>query len=357
VTDFLFLWPGLPDYAARLIRGVIDAGFEVDVLATKPSVPIEGMERSLGQRVIWIEPDSDVSFRELGLALPKLVFQGGYHIKSIERIGCEARSNQIGVVLMADNNWTVAFRQRFVDPIRHRFLHVSRFDGVLVPGASGKKWARRMGYSGPLAMGMYGADPGTFYPGLALSSRPKRLVFVGQFVPRKNVVGLTDAFAEIADQFPDWTLTVCGAGDQRSELRPHPAINVEGFLQPQQLANKLRGARALVLPSLEEHWGLVVHEATLSGMALLLSDVVGAASDLATAKNSVLFKPGDKNAMKMALQTIMAWTEAEWHAAEAASLDLASKFGPRKFVAGVLGLAEQIVGQESFRIKIGANVS
>ena len=345
MPDLIFLWPGFPDYAARLVRRVIDAGHDVAVVATSPSVPIEGMERSLGRKVHWIEPNTEVSFASLGLKPPRTLFQGGYHVPAFNALGREVRMAGGRAILMADNNWTNSLRQRIFDPLRHRLLFTRRFSGVLVPGASGVRWARRMGYAGPVEMGMYGADPSLFFAGPPLERRPKRLFFVGQFVPRKNVLGLAEAFTCVASRFPDWTLVLCGSGEQHCAIPQHPQIVVEGFVQPAQLATKLRAARAFVLPSLEEHWGLVVHEAALSGAALVLSTAVGAAEDLAGPENSVIFSPGDSRALAHALATVMAWDDSRFAAAERASLDLAKAFSPDRFAAAVAELNRAVLAR------------
>jgi glycosyltransferase involved in cell wall biosynthesis len=338
MSDLVFLWPGFPDYAARLVRRVIEGGRQVQVIATAPSVPIEGMERSLGQKVYWIAPDAEVSFANFGLESPRTLFQGGYHIPAFNALGRETRRAEGRIILMADNNWTNSLRQRVIDPLRHRLLFTRDFDGVLVPGASGVMWARKMGYTGPVKTGMYGADPSLFRPGPRLAQRPKRLFFVGQFVERKNVLGLAKAFATVADSFKDWKLILCGSGEQRGAIPDHPQIIIEGFVQPEQLSAKLREARALVLPSCEEHWGMVVHEAALSGAALVLSSAIGAAEDLATSDNSVIFPPGDTRALAAALAEVMSWDDARLATAERVSLERARAFSPARFAAAVAEL-------------------
>lgn len=46
-----------------------------------------------------------------------------------------------------------------------------------------------------------------------------------------------------------------------------------------------------ILPSLREHWGLVVHEASLSGCFLLLSNNTGSINEFSNTKNSIIFNP------------------------------------------------------------------
>lgn len=345
IESIAFAWSGLPDYAARCIRAVIERfPGSVTVIGTRPGVPIAGMERSLGQAVHWIDgKDAHADWARLGLHPPDLFFQGGFHWAAFNALGIRCRSSGGKVVLQTDSNWQGTLRQHVLDPVRHRAFFRRRFDGVFVPGNSGTIYAERMGYRpGTVLEGMYGADPILFNGGAPLHSRPKRFLFVGRLVQVKSVVTLAQAFVDFAADNSEWSLQICGAGPLRSQLPDHPRIEVSEFLQPAQLADVFRNARCLVLPSLYEPWGLVVHEAVLSGCALALSQVVGAASDLATKSNSVLFQPGDVNAIADALRSIASWDEARWQEAENASRAMATKFGPQPFANAVTRFIDKL---------------
>ncbi|MCP9234079.1 glycosyltransferase [Mesorhizobium sp. LMG 17147] len=340
-----FAWSGLPDYAARCIRAVIDRfPGTVTVIGTRPSVPIAGMERSLGQAVHWIDGrDADADWTRLGLTRPDLFFQGGFHWPAFNSLGVRCRSGGGKVILQTDSNWQGTLRQHLLDPIRHRALLRRRFDGVFVPGIAGTKYAERMGYrSSTVLEGMYGADPVLFNGGASLNSRPKRFLFVGRLVQVKFVVALAKAFVDFAADNSEWSLQICGAGPLREQLPCHPRLDVSDFLQPAQLADVFRNARCLVLPSLYEPWGLVAHEAVLSGCALALSQVVGSAQDLATKSNSVLFRPGDVNAITDALRSIASWDTHHWQEAENASRSVATKFGPGPFADAVARFVDKM---------------
>ena len=341
-----FAWPGLPDYAARCIFAVKQGTHEpCHVVATRPDVPIEGMERSLGQSVHWINgKESRLSWESLNLQVPNLLFMGGYSVPAFNALAAQVRAHGGRVVLMSDNNWQGTIRQWTLDSWRHRLFMRYRFDGVFVPGASGVRVARRWGYRDDvIATGLYGADPVLFRAGPPLAERSKTFLFVGQFIARKNVVGLAEAFVRFAEKFPDWSLSLCGSGIQRGEIPRHPRIDVHGFVQPAKLAELLQSVRCLVLPSLVEHWGLVVHEAALSGCALALTTTIGAADDLAGAENSVLFPPGNSMAIGRALSEIASWSDQRWRAAECLSLQRAQRFGPAVFAGGVNMLRDRLI--------------
>jgi glycosyltransferase involved in cell wall biosynthesis len=189
---------------------------------------------------------------------------------------------------------------------------------------------------------MYGADPALFFNGPPLEERAKKFLFVGQLIERKNVLKLADAFMRFAVDNPDWTLEICGSGPLRNSIPDHKAIIVRDFIQPAQLAGLLRSARALVLPSLEEHWGVVVHEAALSGCLLLLSTAVGAVDDFAAPQNSVLFEARDGEACEAALRKVAAMPEAQLRQAQAKSVELAVGFGPHRFSSELREVAARL---------------
>ena len=59
-----------------------------------------------------------------------------------------------------------------------------------------------------------------------------------------------------------------------------PRIRVVGHLSGNALAQAYREAHVLVVPSLYEPWGLVVHEGLAYGLPVIATDQVGAADDL-----------------------------------------------------------------------------
>lgn len=334
-----FAWSGLPDYAIGCLAALIADRPQgaVQVIATPPAVPIKPCHTIAGIRVHWISAsDRAMSWDRLGLPVPDLFIQSGYSRPAFNRLGAQCRRSGGRVAMMTDHNWLGGPRQAIIDRGRHRWNYRSRFDAVLVPGRAGRLYHEKMGYAdNRIFEGFYGADPATFNVGLPLIERPKSLVFVGQLIARKNIDRLARVFARLSARHPDWRLHVFGHGPRRDHIRSHSAIIIHPFAQPDDLAAHMRRARALVLPSLDEHWGVVVHEAALCGCALALSDVVGAGEDLAVAENAVRFAPRDEAAMEAALGRLMEWDDDRWRRAQDRSLQLASGFGPERFVRAV----------------------
>lgn len=328
-----FSWNGLPQYAARLIRAAIDRlGEPCVVVGSRPSVPVEGMERVLGQPVHWVDANRPVSWRDLGLAVPHIFVQSGWSYPAFTALGREVKVAGGRIIGLSDANWRGDFRQLVLGPVAFRIRYRPHFDAMIVPGRQGE---RLMSYFGVprnrIRQGMYAADHAIFSAGPTLPSRQKEFLFVGQFIARKDVLGLARAFIRFTSTHPDWSLRLVGSGVQRDEIPAHPQIQIESFVQPEELARRFHAARFFVLPSLIEAWGLVVHEAALCGCALVLSDAIGSADDLATDTNALRFKAGDGAGLLHALKAASSKSDAWLAGAEQESLRLAARISPQRF--------------------------
>jgi alpha-1,3-rhamnosyl/mannosyltransferase len=92
-------------------------------------------------------------------------------------------------------------------------------------------------------------------------------LYVGNDKPHKNIDTLIDALARI----PDAWLILAGAPFDR--FRGHARIDVRGFVSEAELSALYRSAIALVMPSLEEGFGLPAAEAMAHGTAVITSNV------------------------------------------------------------------------------------
>lgn len=335
-----FSWNGLPQYAARLIESAADRlGEPCIVVGSRPNVPVEGMERILGQSVYWLDAAEPTGWAELGLPIPRIFVQSGWSYPAFASLGREVKHAGGRVIGLCDANWRGDLRQLVLGPIAFRLRHRPHFDAMIVPGRQGERLMRYFGMaSGRIRRGMYAADAAIFKAGPPLGCRPREFLFVGQFIPRKDVLRLANVFLEFSKTDPGWTLRLCGNGSLRDAIPASPQINVESFVQPEELASRFHAARFFVLPSLKEAWGLVVHEATLCGCALLLSDAIGSADDLANSTNAIVFKAGDDAALLRALHSAAACDAAWFEAAEHESLRLAAHFSPQRFAEEISAL-------------------
>jgi glycosyltransferase involved in cell wall biosynthesis len=122
------------------------------------------------------------------------------------------------------------------------------------------------------------------------------------------------------------------------ELGLTGGVEFAGFLGPEGVAKRLAGGLALVLPSTEEQWGLVVNEAVALGLPILCSDNVGARDTLVrTGLNGFVFEPGNDEGLAH-LMHLVSEDEALWRRLAVGSRRLAPLGDVAQFVRGVSDL-------------------
>jgi glycosyltransferase involved in cell wall biosynthesis len=117
------------------------------------------------------------------------------------------------------------------------------------------------------------------------------------------------AFARIADDRPDWDLVMMGDGALRAQIeasvpeRLRSRVLWTGFFESgEDVAGLYANCDALMLPSDHEPWGVVVVEAAAAGLAIVASEMVGAAPELVKdGINGAVFPKGDVQALADAL--------------------------------------------------------
>ena len=346
----IFAWSGFPQYAARCIGALAKSMSEpVLVVATRPAVPVEGMGKVCNCPIVWIDGSTLQPFN-LSTIQPftsLTLFVSGWTVPAFNELRDQVRAAGGQVICMNDGNylglksckverlkglgwggWLKQLARAVVFRLKYRKL----FDGYLVPGKSGRRLMRFYGVPDEkIAEGMYSADESLFDPAkVEVTKKEKRIVYVGQYIDRKNVLAVCQAFEESGIAADGWTLEMYGSGPLKDQL-PY----AQPFVQPEQLPAIYRRAKAFILASKEEHWGLVVHEAALSGCYLMLSNRVGAAEDLLGEKNGVEFDPFRQEEMTAAFRRLAAMDESAFAAAARVSMELGRQRGLGSFVAGV----------------------
>jgi glycosyltransferase involved in cell wall biosynthesis len=150
----------------------------------------------------------------------------------------------------------------------------------------------------------YAADPEIFFPGPGPAEAEYRLIFAGQVTVRKGVHHLLAALESGTP--PDWKLDVFGRMQPDfGPLLPSPPDRRITWHRPVsqgRLAEQFRRASVLVLPALEEGFGLVVPQALACGLPCIVSDRVGAADLIRHRVNGSIFPVGNIAALRGELE-------------------------------------------------------
>ena len=146
----------------------------------------------------------------------------------------------------------------------------------------------------------YGADERIFHSGNAPTLEPFRIVFAGQIGLRKGLRTFLDALTLAARA--DWRVDFFGAvlGEARTDLdayRGATPLEFHDAVSQSKLADAFRAGSVLVLPSLEEGFGLVVPQSLNCGCPAIVSDCVGGKDLVRHRENGSVFKRNDAQAL------------------------------------------------------------
>jgi len=171
----------------------------------------------------------------------------------------------------------------------------------------------------------------------------RHFTVVARHVPKKNLHLAIDAYARYrqAAGADARALHLCGSGELEESLRADVArrgltgVEFRGWLGAEAVAKVLATSLTLILPSVEEQWGLVVNEALAMGVPILCSDNVGARDSLVrTAVNGYVFESDNGEGLAH-LMTRMATDEHEWRRMAEAAGEFSNKGDTCQFVSGV----------------------
>lgn len=274
-------WAGFNDAACREL-----AALGHDVLVVREGEEADVAYADLGpgdygRELVWSgTPDQAVLERVVAEHAPDAVVVVSWHFRPYRAV---LRSLPAGTlrVLWMDNVWRNIAKQwvgRAVAPWWVRSL----FDAVMVPSDRTEFFARRLGFGeGDVIRGSLSADTTLFGSGPRTGEElQQRATFLAcmRLVHHKGADVLAEAYRSYrAASASPWGLRVAGLGPLAPSLEPIPGVELLGFRQPAEVADLMREASCLVVPSREEPYGVTLHEGALSGLPVVTTYFVGAA--------------------------------------------------------------------------------
>jgi glycosyltransferase involved in cell wall biosynthesis len=166
-----------------------------------------------------------------------------------------------------------AMRQR-IRSVLHRAV-----DGFLVTGRSGARYLEAIGVArAKLHQIAYTIDVARFANAAALRqpAEERRLLYVGQLIERKGLVGFVEAASRWAERHPDRQLSLTFAGDgplraqlQSASVPANLRLIFTGNVAYEDLPGVYGQADILAFPTLADTWGVVVNEALAAGVPVL----------------------------------------------------------------------------------------
>lgn len=348
------LWTQLSGYLNASLRA----------LAAKPGVKLYVANQAAGEvapfassQFGWVprryeytgEPDAGRLLRELTEFAPEIIL-ASWHV-SVYQVCCRQFALRGLRVACADNPWRGTARQRVASLTAG--LHFRRyFDAIFVPGERQAEWARRMGFDeSRIWRGLYAADVESFgRASEGTNCGEKRFIFAGKLSFEKGISTLKTAYdgfcsALANDGRTSWPCSVAGRGPLEAVLS-NPGFLKLGFVQPEDLPAVFASAGCFVLPSLSEHWGVVLHEAAAAGLPIICTRECGASVHLVQdGYNGYVVDAGSVEQLEAALIRMWRLSVERRREMGEASRGLAQQFTPERWATTILEKGGELRGR------------
>lgn len=332
MKKLLLLWSPLADYSVSSIAQ----------LATKPDIELY---------LVYQPSESNAPYANLDISFCKQSFEYGegkgaelerfcydlnpdtiimasWGYSIYMKITKECRKRGTYVVSVFDRQWVGSPKQWLGVATSSIFLKPS-IDNFFVSGDRQAELAHKLGYSNPY-IGYNCANTARFEN--IIPSSKRNFIFVGRLVEIKGIKFLLKAYARYRTTTDNpWDLHLCGKGELESLCQNQPGVKLLGFTQPAELPARLAEASCLVLPSLFEPWGLVVHEAAAAGLAIIASHIVGATTYyVRDGQNGYIINP-DEQSLLRAMRLVSEASATKLAAMQKTSKELASQWTTEKW--------------------------
>jgi len=268
------------------------------------------------------------------------------------RFVCDRGSSHIRVqdALLREEyaRWALPYRgvdKRVIDMEEAEY---EQADAILVPSQFAYRSFVKMGVSsGKLRLAPYGVDLSRFAQ-VAVPARERfDMLFVGGLSVRKGAHYLLSAYDKVVH--PKKSLTI--AGIVSTEIAPmlevfaarHPEVAILGHVPQAHLKECMSRSHVLILPSVEEGFGLVQAQAMACGCPVVASSNTGAADLFTDGKEGFIFPAGDLDALTLALQKLADSTNLQRQLSQACLHRVKALGGWTEYGATVRRVFQEIV--------------
>ena len=146
---------------------------------------------------------------------------------------------------------------------------------------------------------------------------PRAVISVGTLKARKCMDRTLEAFARLAGEYPDATLTIVGIGEMEQQLRNRIAelglekrVTLTGGLPHEEVIARMAQSDLFVLPSWGEGYGIVYIEAMAAGCIAVGAKNEGIEDTITDGENGFLVPAGDIDETERVMRAVFQSREA-----------------------------------------------
>lgn len=154
-------------------------------------------------------------------------------------------------------------------------------------------------------------NPISFHSKIVSNCQNKKIIAVGRYIAQKGFDRLIDAFALIAHNFPDWSLTIYGEGQDKQFLQNKiKSCNLTSQVTLQSPSKNIQeeylSSSIFAFPSRYEGFGLVLTEAMECGLPCIAFDCdCGPSEIIINHETGYLINQNDINEFAIKLASLM----------------------------------------------------
>ncbi len=181
--------------------------------------------------------------------------------------------------------------------------------------------------------------------GSGTSPAGRYLLSAGDLRPKKNLPRLIEAYRQLRREGLEHRLILTGSdqgiGRQLKEMGGGEPIELTGFVTDERLDALIRGADAVIVPSVYEGFGLIALEAMARGRPAVLARA-GALPE-AGGQAAAYFEPEDAGQLAAVIRSVVE-DRTEWQRRSEAGLRHASQFSWEKAAGATVAVYEELLG-------------
>jgi glycosyltransferase involved in cell wall biosynthesis len=193
------------------------------------------------------------------------------------------------------------------------YLRFYRHVQVVTVSASTRDDLRRLGFKSAITIVPEGIEP--VEPSNAVKTNEARFLYVGRLAPSKRIGHMIEALAQFRQETGTGTLWLAGSGSNRYQeslvelalrLKVEDSVKFWGRVSAPEKHRLMGEARALLMTSVREGWGLVVTEANACGTPAIVYDVPGLRDSVRNGSTGLIV-PAKPSSLAEAM--VRLWTE------------------------------------------------
>lgn len=217
-------------------------------------------------------------YRESKKFLADVVYISDRTIWEYNKVGIYYKKQGKPVISGNDTQWSKG--KQWVNILTSFLRHKRYFSHMQVAGIRQFEYAKRLGFANnKIVWPMYSANAENFEKipvDILRFQEATDILFVGRFSKDKGLEYLLEAWK--LTNTKNSRLHLVGNGDLLNKLDIPLNVVIHSFSSQKYLLGLAKQCRAFVLPSLNEPWGVVLHEFAAAGLPLIATDICGASA-------------------------------------------------------------------------------